>query len=260
MRHTLFFPSSVELRQPAPGADATNTDPIRAVESAVRAVLGELLRPVGNAVEGEAVFAERLFLLRHAEALPRGTREIRIAPGTVVTPLAIQALKQREIAVRFVSRSEVETVQRRGEWAFGIEVQSGVVEAFRRVLLESAGPWVELPDGPTLVEWVAGSAERGALLVTEEASVAVWRACQVPGVRAAAAESCEAAARAVRNLGVNVLVVEPAGKSIAFLKQLGQTLRAGGAPRAPMPSAAVDALIPPAGRNSHPFPTGGKRG
>jgi hypothetical protein len=231
MRQTLISPGSVDSRKPATASEADSTAPIRAVEQAVRAVLAELLNPATDAHDHGTVFPERLLLLRHAEALPRGTREIRIAPGTVVTPLARQALKHKEIALRFVSRNEVERAQRRGEWAFGVDAPSGITAAFRRALLESPEPWTEL-DALSATDWLGGSTERGALLLTEESSVAVWMACQVPGIRAAAAETCEAASRAVRNLGVNLLVVEPAGKSIALLRQLAQTLRAGGAPRA----------------------------
>ena len=39
--------------------------------------------------------------------------------------------------------------------------------------------------------------------------------------------------RAVRALGVNLLVVEPAGKSIALLRQIGATFRRGGGPVGP---------------------------
>ena len=70
-------------------------------------------------------------------------------------------------------------------------------------------------------------------MLTEEASVAVFRGCQVPGVRAAVADEPGAVARAVRALGVNLLVVEPAGKSIALLNQIGLSFRTAGGPVAP---------------------------
>ena len=55
------------------------------VDAVIRAVLS-------GSDRGAKVFADRLFALRHAEALPDGSREVRIAPGTVVTPLARDAL------------------------------------------------------------------------------------------------------------------------------------------------------------------------
>ena len=50
--------------------------------------------------------------------------------------------------------------------------------------------------------------------MTDEASVAVWKACGSKGCGFVAGEP-EEVARAVRGLGVNLLVVEPAGRSIA---------------------------------------------
>jgi hypothetical protein len=79
----------------------------------------------------------------------------------------------------------------------------------------------------------SGGSGRGALVLTDEASAAVYRACLVPGVRAATASESDAVARAVRALGVNLLVVEPAGKPLALIRQLGATFRRGGGPRPP---------------------------
>jgi hypothetical protein len=71
------------------------------------------------------------------------------------------------------------------------------------------------------------------LLLTDEASTAVYLACRSRGVRATAAEDPNAVARAVQALGVNLLVVEPERKSIALIKQMGATFRRAGGPVAP---------------------------
>jgi hypothetical protein len=203
------------------------------VDEAVRSVLGEVAPEAGPRNQGGEVFPERLFSLRHAEALARGVREVKVAPGTVITPLAFQALKQQGVVLRFGSKSEVDRVKRNGTWGFAIEVESGVVAALRRALLDGPESWVEVAGFDALTRWLVSAADRGAMLLTEEASVAVWRACQVAGIRASAAESCDAVDRAVRRLGVNLVVVEPAGKSVSQMKQMGLTLCRGGAPRAP---------------------------
>jgi hypothetical protein len=193
-------------------------------------------RPVAAARANGNVFAGRLLALRHVEALAPTEREVRVAPGTVVTPLARDLLKQRGIALRQVAAGEAERVSRSGEWGFAIDDEAGAlgtVAALRRALLEEA--WSELERAPgAAAHWVAEAAHRGALLLTAEASVAVWRACQVSGVRAAAADDPEAVARAVRHLGVNLLVVEPLGKSISWIRRLGATFRSAGAPVRPM--------------------------
>jgi hypothetical protein len=106
--------------------------------------------------------------------------------------------------------------------------------AVRRALLDAPEGWRELdPSLDATAAWVAGSEGRGGLLLTDEVSVAVYHACQVPGVRAASASDPEGVARAVRALGVNLLVVEPAGKSIALIRQLALTFRRGGGPVRP---------------------------
>lgn len=203
---------------------------IARVLDAVRWVLGGAARskPVQR-----AVFPERLLALRHVEAIAAGSRELCVAPGTVVTPLARDELKRRGITVRWISRNEVEAVSRRGEWAFVIEGEGGVLSALRRTWLDGAETWRELAALSDAVRWVAESDERGVLVVTEQAAVAVWRANQVAGIRAASAETSAAVDRAVRSLGVNLLAVEPDGKPLPLLKQLAATFRSAGAPRIP---------------------------
>jgi len=216
---------------------------VQVVDAAVRSVLAERdSTATGNGWQmseaitdrTQEVFGGRLLSLRHAGAFPPGVRQVRVAPGTVITPLARDSLKRLGIDVKFVARAGIEQVRNVGEWGFVVETETGVVQALRRVLLDGEAAWHEL--GTSLDDarrWVAGAVGRGALVLTDEASVAVFRACQVTSVRAAAAADLEATARAVRALGVNLLVVEPAGKSIALMKQIAATFRRAGRPVVP---------------------------
>ena len=206
------------------------------VNAAVLAVLGEFgraSRSNGRPSKGHRdVFVERLFSLRHAEDVGE-VDEVRVVAGTVVTPLAKDWLKRRKIAIRIVSGREAAFArsQLKGEWGFAIESRSGQVEAIRRMLLDD---WSEV--GPDVVEaarWIIEGDGRGALVVTDEASVATWRAGRVEGVRAATVAEPEAVSRAIRGLGANMIVVEPPGKSIYLLKQIGERFRQGGAPVLP---------------------------
>jgi hypothetical protein len=207
------------------------------VNAAVMAVLGELGRSSRSAPgisrEAGEVFVERLFSLRHAEGLIDGLTEIRVAAGTVITPMARDFLKRRRVAIRVVSGREAarSKAHSRGEWGFAIESRSGQVEAIRRALLED---WLETgPDAIDAARWVSEGEGRGALVVTDEASVASWRVSRSERVRAATVEGPDAVTRAVRHLGANLIVVEPAGKSIYLLKQLADRFRQGGAPEIP---------------------------
>ncbi len=71
------------------------------------------------------------------------------------------------------------------------------------------------------------------MFITSETALAVWKSCQITGVRAASAAEPGEVYRAVQSLGMNLLVVEPAGKSISWIKQLASAFRVSGAPRAP---------------------------
>lgn len=201
---------------------------IARIHDAVRSVLG------GGSPARLQVFAERLLALRHVEALAPHVKEVRLAPGTVITPLARDEMKRRGLTVRWVSRTEVEAVRQRGEWGFAIEGESGVLTALRRTWLEESNPWRELVALGDAARWVAEAPHRGALVLTDEAAVAVWRANQVAGVRAASAESSAAVGRAIHGLGLNLLVVEPSGKPLPLIKQLAATFRSAGAPQAPI--------------------------
>lgn len=205
------------------------------VAAAVREVLLDLDRGRTSRTKGAAsqdVFTERLLSLRQAEGFAWNRREVRIAPGTVVTPLARDFLKRQGISLRVVSRSEVDRVRDPGEWGLAIESDSGLISAFRRSLLDDARPWYEV-EGSTeaAAQWVSESPGRGVVLLTDQASVAVWLGCRVPGVRAAQVCDVDSVDRAIRWLGVNLLVVEPAGKSISLLKQMSLVFQRAGAPR-----------------------------
>ena len=218
-------------------AGTTNGPTLDDVDSAVRTVIAEMFgRRSGKPKvdEWSEDFSGRLFALRHAETLKVGVRAVRVSPGTVVTPLARDYLKRQGIEVRYASRSELERVDRRGEWAVAFEDDSGLNQALRRSLLDGEDSWREIeasPGNPAM--WVAETSGRGALVLTREASVAVFRACLVPGVRACSAAEPEAVSRAVKALGVNLLVVETPGKPIALVRQIGAAFRRGGGPELP---------------------------
>src|SRR4051794_22855615 len=91
------------------------------VDAAVRAVLAERGRGARREARPDVEpFAGRLLSVRVVEALRAGTREVWIAPGTVITPLAHDLLKRRGIGVRLVSPRDVRRGGSEGEWGFAI--------------------------------------------------------------------------------------------------------------------------------------------
>jgi hypothetical protein len=215
---------------------------IAEVDVAVRAVLAAR----GGAVEprparcaaapGVIDFNGPLLAVRHAESLSPSTREVRVLPRTVVTPLAHDVLKRRGIALRRGAAAGIAAARSGGEceWAFAIEepAASGVTAALRRALADEG--WGEVASElDEAARWVAESPLRGALVVTSEAALAVWRACRLDGVRAASASDPDAVTRAVRQIGINLLVVESPGTSISWIRQLATAFRRAGGPEKP---------------------------
>ena len=190
------------------------------VDAAIRSVLA-VDGPRRPASRGPRSSPSRLFSLRHAEALPAATREVRVAPGTVVTPLARDFLKRRGIALRVVSSGEVgpvEAVARR----VGVRDrvgESGLIAALRRALARRA-TWAE----------VGRVARRGGALGRRGARSRGARGdgrgvggglAGVPGRRASGRRRVaepEAVARAVRRLGVE-LARGRAGREVDLLDE-----------------------------------------
>ena len=177
----------------------------------------------------------KLLSVRQAEALPPGTRTVQVACGVVITPLAQDLLKRQGITIRVGSQADTRKAgARSGEWGFAIESDLGTVSALRRALLDDDRPWSELPaELTTVTAWLVEATGRGAVWVTEEAALTVWKSCQVSGVRAAAATEPADVHRAARTLGPNLLVIEPVGKSISWMKQLASAFRMAGPPASP---------------------------
>ncbi len=126
--------------------------------------------------------------------------------------------------------AELSRAKSRGEWGFAIEARSGQVEALRRILLDGRD-WTEIEHerrrlghrgrGPGGIR--RGRRGFGCHLAGEP------RRRDPGGDRG----DPDAVTRAVRHLGANLLVVEPAGRSIYLLRQVAERFRQGGAPVVP---------------------------
>lgn len=241
---------SMELKEPRAGAArfrvplqaGDRDDPIFKVNEAVRTVLAEFRGPILARREPDCqLFLDKLLSVRQAEALPRGTRAVLIGPGTVVTPLARDLLKRQGITIRLGGAREAQD-RAQGQWAFAIASESGLEQAVRRAFLEEPRVWTEVQSSlEDIASWLIEGEGRGALWITTEVALALWRACRQEGIRAASAVEPADVHRAVRSLGMNLLLVDPTGKSISWIRQLALAFRLGGAPLVPEP-ILVEAL------------------
>src|SRR4051812_39015022 len=119
---------------------------ITQVDAAVRAALAEARGPLPRPGEPE-IFAGRLLSVREVARLSGATKEVRIAPGTVVTPLARDELKRRGVSLRFISQHDIPRENQAGTWGFAIEAETAPATVLRRVLLADADSWIELAGG-----------------------------------------------------------------------------------------------------------------
>ncbi len=216
----------------------TASQEIDRVEAAVRAILAPAVRAARSTARAssaqsgatkpyEQVVDGRLLTARQVEAVGEHVRTLVLAPTTVVTPLAREALKKRGLSLRFVARGVVNDA---GEWGFAIDAQepAGALAALARRLLEDNWSEVEAP-----AEWVAAQANRGALVVTNAAARVVWEACAHGGTRAAQTRDVAELDRAVRTLGVNLVVIEADATPTALARAIADGFRKAGAPRPP---------------------------
>ncbi|MGC8643627.1 MAG: hypothetical protein ACP5XB_27530 [Isosphaeraceae bacterium] len=229
-------PAAATARFRIPPGAFDRDDPIVKVNEAVRAVLAELRGPIPTRKEpGCQLFLDKLLAVRQAEALPRGTRVVLIGPGTVVTPLARDLLKRRGITIRLGGTRDAQN-RVHGQWAFALEADSGLEQALRRAFLEDPRVWYEVePSLEDVAGWLGAEEGRGALWITTDVALAIWRACRREGIRAASAVEPADVHRAVRSLGINLLLVDPTGKSISWIRQLASAFRVHGAPLLPEP-------------------------
>jgi hypothetical protein len=197
--------------------------------------------PPGDATDGQVLRWPRRVLA--ADDLRRGLnghREVVVAPGTVVTPLAHEHLRANGVAVR---RQEADARPPAGQlWGYAQDrphpLVGSAVQALRRdglALAELPGAGPELPCrwARAVAECVARGDCAGGVLFCADPGLACCVANKVPGLRAAAAWTVAQAARATLALGANLLAVEMPGRTFFEVRQILRALCLGGAAGCP---------------------------
>ena len=161
-----------------------------------------------------------------------GVKQLVVSKTAVVTPAAKDLLRDQKIAL---VRGEVT----KPENAWKLSLVAGVAETN----FEPASLWRELQKEGAQIEELArtGLARvttelceqvmrggRLGILLTTNVSAAVCLANRTKGVRAAEARCATSTRDAVRGVGVNLLVVNPVGKSTFELRRMIGVLLAGG--------------------------------
>ncbi len=167
-------------------------------------------------------------------------RELMLLPRTIVTPLAADELKARGVRITWQAPKPAEKADAAGGWGFAQERPDATVEAAVRALERDGTPVVPLaPANGAPWQWARAVAEcvaaggcLGGVVFCGDPGLVVCVANKLSGLRAAAATTPQAAAKARQALGANLLAVEMPGRTFFELRQL---LRAvcGGPPLCP---------------------------
>jgi ribose 5-phosphate isomerase RpiB len=177
-----------------------------------------------------------------------GHRELLVPPGTIITPMARDQIKDlglRIVHVNVQSINEIGTVRQR--WGYTEEQPSPLVAAVMRSLEreglqfqslaaereKSPGRWAR-----AVAECIARGECAGGVVFCQDPAVACCAANKCAGLRAVAIYSVPQAARAISVLAPNLMAVEMPGRTSFEIRQiLRQT--ACGSVRCPEETACV---------------------
>lgn len=155
-------------------------------------------------------------------------REILLAPNTIVTPLAIDFLRARKIAVRrdAAKAIEAEPIQS-GAWGWADEASSGIVAAAVQALAREGVHLTALKNIADPITWSRETANAieaeqlaGAVAFSGDPELIVCVANKTSGVRAAVVTGVRQATRARQKLGANMLAVEMPGRTVFEVRQI----------------------------------------
>jgi len=156
-----------------------------------------------------------------------GHREVAVGPDTVVTPLAVEEL--RDSGVRVVRQAPAAATAPYGHGQDrAYPLVASAIQALTREGL-TFREWPE-PDG-LACRWARAAAEcvasgecDGGVLFCADPGLACCVANKVPGLRAVAVTTVQQAARATLSLAANLLVVEMPGRTFFEIRQILRAL------------------------------------
>jgi len=192
----------------------------------------------------ELILSGRVVALADVEGRLDGVRRLTIATGAVVTPSVRDRL--RASGITLVRRAADRIVQNT-KIALTVAVAEAQYDASSLVAaLAHDGHDVERENETRLGALLARLGDRLAtdhalaVLLTGEPAAALWLANRRRNVRASLGIEHEGISAAVRSIGANLMVINPAGKSVTALRRLvGKFCEPG--PRA-CPARWADAL------------------
>jgi hypothetical protein len=154
-------------------------------------------------------------------------REIVLGTKTIVTPLALDFLKGKRVAIRRDDKAGDKGVSM-GTWGIAVEAPSPVVAAAIQALLQDGRMLtvMEYVRGD-VVDWIRSIAHQvvqrqapGAVVVSEQPSLAACIANKVPGMRAASVSQTSEIGALKAVLSPNLFALTAAGRTFFELRQM----------------------------------------
>lgn len=163
-----------------------------------------------------------------------GQRRVLIAPGTVVTPLAVEHLRSRGIELEVQPQEkQIAAVSWGCAQDRGYAVVQSALQALRRddvliralpvVVDEQLARWAR-----SIGDCVAQGECCGGVVFCDDPGLVCCVANKVPGLRAVAVTTVAQAARATLTLAANLLAVEMPGRTFFEVRQILRQFCAGG--------------------------------
>jgi hypothetical protein len=226
-----------------------NSSQRAAIEQIVRAVLEELRagrttpsatkhspQAIGLQTAGsQLTLSSKVVSVAELEGRLAGVTQLVVPRGAVFTPAARDEIKKHKLTVASVVESAKATA------AAPLQVAAAGTSYNATPLwqsLASAGTQVETTvaaalSGAIEVLVSAAASGRAAILVTDQPATALCLANRNRGVRAALGSNKQSVDAAVAEIGVNLLVVDPTGRSVFEMQQTIRHWLRHGQPKCP---------------------------
>jgi hypothetical protein len=222
------------------------------IEGIVREVLSRLLTPEaakstdssassnsGTSNNGkQIVLLQRVVTLAELDGELTGASQVVVPRGAVVTPAVKDLLRQTGVALTFAANGTKTDKSNKHRLTIAVVETSYEPAGLLRAI---EGEFVSVQrlaktGLDTVIDEIAAQVARGGdlgLLLTGRTAAANCLANRQRGVRAVVAEKVSDVARAISDVGANLLVIDPAMKGIFELKQMAKAFAAPGIRQCP---------------------------
>lgn len=206
-------------------SDSTTTHEL--IDRIVREVLAKLAdvqkSDTKQAKSGELALTAKVVTLAELDGKIDGIKHLVLPRGAIVTPAVRDLVRKKQITVTY--RTGEKPAGERPRLVIGVEAKYDPTALVRALEPQAGG--IERVESKELARHAA-SGKQLCLLLTHRTAAAACVANRRPGVRAAVAIDAASAAAAVAMLSVNLLVVDPANKSLYELIRIGREYVRGG--------------------------------